>query len=269
MGRRRRANPFSLFAFQDIITSVMGIMLLSALILAVELVTQKPTSASSQAIESAHNAIIVSVKAIRADLERITKELDAATENAVAAAADLVADAPHRRTVATDRMARLGVDLEALQKAIDSTLKQITELEAREFDRRPDRDRLEALTQDLAEMTSELAELRSGKRMFFRELPGMSKTPWIIDLSAERILLGPFPHAGDDKLGAAVNSFAELDALLEYVRALPPSDHYFAVMIRPSGVAMHGELISALHDRGYQLGYDVLADDQVIFPEGD
>ncbi|MFN9041623.1 MAG: hypothetical protein ACK5YO_35365, partial [Planctomyces sp.] len=54
MGRRRRSGgpTFSLFAFQDIITCVMGIMLLLTLMLAVELSATEVTSSQSAAEDS-------------------------------------------------------------------------------------------------------------------------------------------------------------------------------------------------------------------------
>ena len=62
--RRRRSAPFSLFAFQDIITSVTGIMLVITMLLALELL-ERTDVAPPQA-----------TAAISKDLERSNESAD-------------------------------------------------------------------------------------------------------------------------------------------------------------------------------------------------
>ena len=54
-GRRHRNQPFSLFSFQDIITSVTGIVILLTLVLTLDLITRRQSSPAAQSGPSAED----------------------------------------------------------------------------------------------------------------------------------------------------------------------------------------------------------------------
>ena len=78
MARRKAQGPsVSFFAFQDIITSVVGIFVLITLIMMVELVTRKASaSGSNQAVEDTFSAVIVELQQQYEALEARSAKLD-------------------------------------------------------------------------------------------------------------------------------------------------------------------------------------------------
>ncbi|MEM9420822.1 MAG: hypothetical protein AAGA25_17485, partial [Planctomycetota bacterium] len=72
--RYRRNTPFSLFAFQDIIAAVTGVMLLATLLLMLELVTQ--TLVANAAPVATDDAVNTQERAsLEAKLEQLLTEL--------------------------------------------------------------------------------------------------------------------------------------------------------------------------------------------------
>ena len=76
MRRRRRESGFSLFAFQDIITSVTGIMILVTLVLAIELIERtesSPKVMTAQTTDQLKSQIVANEKEIQS-LESISQD---------------------------------------------------------------------------------------------------------------------------------------------------------------------------------------------------
>src|SRR5689334_22415324 len=81
MRRGRGGNPFSLFAFQDIITSVSGIFIVIVLLLSLELI-QRPAH-SSPAASSPINELTEAIRKAEAELQQLKRTATANHDLAV------------------------------------------------------------------------------------------------------------------------------------------------------------------------------------------
>ena len=79
MGRRKAQGPsVSFFAFQDIITSVVGIFVLITLIMMVDLVTRKASASSSKKfVEDTYSSAIADLELQLQELQSQSSKLDA------------------------------------------------------------------------------------------------------------------------------------------------------------------------------------------------
>lgn len=265
---RRRANPFSLFSFQDIITSVMGIILLAALLLAVELVTRKHGAPQSTEVSQVSSIVTENVSTVRADIAELKKELASLQSDSLAAAGTLVVESESRKKVAQVRSMRMSAELTKLTAYLKERLAELARVEATSFDRRDERRKLEMLEAEIRSSIAELKELRSSDRLFYNAIPGMSKTPWLIDVSAERIQVGSLPSGSTRQSPRLLHTFADIDATVEFTRELSTDGNYFLILIRPSGIERFEELLTALRGRSFDLGFDVVDEDQTVFAEG-
>jgi hypothetical protein len=264
---RRRGNPFTLFSFQDIITSVMGIILLAALLLAVELVTRTATNASTSVVQEAAEEIDSRLQAIRTDVAELQTELTSLREQALAQAATVTADAEFVASVAQTQLERLEAELAQMTAHVDERKRELAKLDARGFERRRDRQKLEALEAEIRQNDEQLEELRKSNRLFFNPVPGFSKRPWLVDLSAESITVGPM--AGEEGSSPTVEHIFLSDAdFLDFADRLSSESEYFIVLVRPSGVERFHVILDELRSRDFDLGFDVVAEDQTLFEQG-
>lgn len=261
--RKKKASPFTLFSFQDIITSVMGIMLFSALLLAVEL-TRRTNGAPELAVSTAINTIEATLDSVQGELPRLQAELEAMTINAQNVAETLAPDLPQRKAVETERTQRLKAELTALELAVETRKKQRNRLQAQQFDRRGVVAQLENLEQEIAQSEMELTALAANKRLFFNAAPGSSKTPWVIDFAESRILVGPLPVP--ETASAPPAELPTPERLIAFCETLSPSSDYFLLMLRPSAAGSLDIVADKLRDKGFDYGFDLLDDDQEIFP---
>jgi len=147
VGRRRRSGgpTFSLFAFQDIITCVMGIMLLLTLMLAVELSATEVTSSQSAAEDSLQT------------LETESAELLTATSQEEA-----------QRTESLARTSQL---------TLNGIRQQFTGLQAI-------LEETQSLESQLAARQQELDQLNSGSKLVYNRHSSSTKFCWIIELDS-------------------------------------------------------------------------------------
>jgi len=262
--RRKKSNPFTLFSFQDIITSVMGIILLSALILAVEL-TQRTITSADTVVEVAVESVESAIAAAQQDIDELEEQLKLLTGNAQRVAETIAPDLPRRTSAAAQQANRLRAETLNLVAAAAVRRKEHDRLQAIRFDRREDVQRLEAAELKIEKAEDELDSIRTNKRLLFRAASGTSKRPWVVDFAAAKILVGPLPPP----LGPSPppRQFADTADALAYLKTLSPQRDYFLVLVRPTGAGYCDQVIDALRERGFDLGFDLIAGDAVIFAE--
>lgn len=265
--RRREGNPFTLFSFQDIITSVMGIILLAALLLAVELVTRTPSQATSAASAAVQTQISGQITLVRDDIAALQQELKSLQDDAFAAAGAITADSDFHEQVASDQLQRLGDELAKLTKHLEERNRELSRQEARGFERRRDRQRLEGLEAETKKVEEVIADLKKSNRLFFNPIPGFAKKPWLIDISAEFVAVGPLSE--DSKIAMAPqHTFPDEEAFLAFAGGLSSQTDYFMILIRPSGIERFHEILEGLRARDFDLGFDVIGEDQSVFSGG-
>lgn len=270
MSRRRKQKvAFSLFAFQDIITSVVGIMILVTLILALEMVQQmeasplQRTKAVVGEIDSANTNVDDLKAAVERNLALIASLQDRLVQGAFRI--DEVAEFDQRRTAeeienlnALD--VKLGQDLAELAKQLQRSNDQRSEIEAERDSLDPDD--LMAKLEKLEELKEELEKLKTTKRIIFNPTEGDSKTPWLVEITAATIT------AAKVGVSAPPTVFSSPSEFRAWARKRDKQSEYFVLLIKPDGIESFEEVHEALRKTGFDVGYDLLNTDQVaIDPE--
>jgi len=237
---------------------------LSALILAVEL-TQRTISPADTVVEVAAESLDGAIAAAQQDIDELEEQLKALTGNAQRVAETMAPDLPRRKAVAAQQADRLRAETANLVAAAAVRRKEHDRLQARRFDRRDDVQRLEAAKLRIERAEDELNSIRTSKRLLFRPASGPSKRPWVVDFAASRILVGPLPPP----LGPSPppRQFTDTADVLAFCETLSPQRDYFLVLVRPTGAGDCDQLIDALRDKGFDIGFDLIAVDAEIFAE--
>jgi septal ring factor EnvC (AmiA/AmiB activator) len=239
--------PVSLFAFQDVMTSVMAIILMTALLLALERSGATALPASTSSFETAEllarrAAAAAAMERIREDtvgrsdrpLERITKgrlALDALYRQVEQAEGELAQAYDNLKQTVTD---------EAVHRQIDD---------------------LAQTESQLGEKKGQLRELQLSRRLTYIAGEEYERRPVLVELSAAgwRVAIA---HNADHGITMTQADRSERMVTLRGVLAQAhPSSHYVLLIVKPSGLPDYSACTEALAKQGYRMGIDALPED--------
>ena len=274
MARKAEENAISLFSFQDIITSITGIMFLVVLLLLLIAVTSRPAAKPAEAPAR--------------ELQRQLDELRRQLTDCEAAERDLDGKLAELRKLSPEmlaaRLAELNRELGAVRTAAEHAVREKTRLEARlaEQTRRMEetvrrRDELQRQSaerqQKLEERARELENARQQAERNARVVDyvvdrASSKNPVLAELGSDGIqllVLSENRHEDFRKPGQAAESAAEF---LKWVRARSAQHEYYSILVKPGGFRYAEALASQLREMGLERGLEILPDDRTtIFAE--
>ncbi len=263
--RRRAWAAFSLFSFQDIITSVMGIVILILMASALELVSRQ---LESPAVQN---------RLVRKDLEAaITEAQDQLTRLRQAIAAGGWDDLAKLSAADIDReSAALRRSLPELERNLETSQQRLAQVQRRHKNaeralaaRSSDKRRLERLKEKLAAIQQELARITSASALFYRPSETGGKQAWMVQVSGEEIRaarLGPTAPAMMFKGNTPDSRRLQFMA---WTRDRDPQREYFVLLIQPGGVKDSRRIQDALRERGFGVGLDLIGAKQTaVDPE--
>ena len=266
--RRHNESPLSLFSFQDIITSVTGILVLLTLILALDLTTREAASSVATLETRAVAAEVQETLAqTQAQLQALQDQLAAQTE-ATTELARLTPAAAQQQQAELDReLATLAEDTAQLQANVQSKEKDGRELERKSTEKTSDRERLRQLQQQADLVKQQLAELKRSNRVFYRPRAGDGKRAWLVDIRARAIVVAPADAQHEQQVFEASSEKLSVSDFLRWATAhRHPGGEYFVLLVRPSGIDSFHELEKSLLKAGFETGIDLIGPDLEIFP---
>lgn len=268
--RKKTLTPFSLFAFQDIITSVCGIIVLVTLLLTLEL----------------------STRVVSADLKVFSREdsdeLKAALENAEARLKDaeeklqseraVLGNVPWElRKVTVEELEQEITDrqneLEKLKRGNESLAQKHSEMRE-ELNKKQKRDeetkkRIGSLRNQIAQLETELNSKRQeaeqngeSTTIIYSSRDSMRK-PYLVDISGSEIKATLISTEGNDSRVFQGTGYSR--DFITWAKEKDPSKYYYVFVIRPSGMEVSSMIRHVLTDNGpFRLGIDLIAEDQII-----
>lgn len=256
MRRRRSDNPLSLFSFQDIITSVTGILILLAIMLAIAVIRQKD-SAPVTASDAKTEELRVHVASLQHEIDQLSRIIQN-TE------AQLSAWSSHNideLRVEQETMQAIESDAEREQDALKRLLSQAQQdLKNAEADpmKASLEESIQRSKQNMQELNEELERLKSGARIVYNFRNARSQ-PWLVEVSSTEIRVGRAEQKGPPK---SLNAVAKLAS---FVDELPDSDRYLVIVVKPSGVHNYHGIRDELNLKDVEIGVELIGEDQFIF----
>jgi len=278
--RRRSAAAFSLFSFQDIITSVTAILILLVLILSLELVTRrqeaaaadpKTTRASLQAALAALQSLAGTLAAVvppdetrplvrrtRSELARDTRIVEDQAQQALADAEAARAVEGRARALAAAAISRLK-DAKQTHTDVDRMKEQAA---------RVDEEATKLALQN-EEEAARLAQKReqivdqpsSGAELVFNAPGNSASQAWIIEVSRDGFTVVKLGTNQRQALGFGVGPGSAAAGWLAHLNA--GRDHAL-ILVRPSGAESIDALRHSLGEAGISFGIDFIGEEQVV-----
>lgn len=252
--RRRSADAFSLFAFQDIITSVTGIMILLTLIFSLELTRRVPTTTNApRSVQIADTQKQVDdLKNQIDELQRVfTENQNLLSQVASMPAIDIVA-------LEQDLLRRLAT-LRAIAEEMNRSNQQLSldmSQNSRDIEQLQNT-RLRSLEEELRRLREAIATTPKSAVVVYNPDPGATKKAWLIDLGKDRIQAFPidggavrtFPVSADDQIPLEFTAWA---------RQRSSSSEYFVLLLRPATILLYDKVYPFLESAGFELGVDLI-----------
>lgn len=262
-GKRGQAGaPISLFSFQDIMTSVMGILVLITLMMSLELqetVEQVQTPAPQTATPPPETTV--------AELKQKREQLQAQYEKAVAelsAVAEMTGD---KSSVLREQLARLQTtitEMEQLERRVREIQTQTEELAKQEKSMAEKMQETVALEQRASQLRGEIDRLKSNPRLTYIMQQGAGKSPILVELSGQLLGIGSHKTQEPAMWADAKDIDGRIELLLALAGNYSPSTEYFVLLVKPSGFEHYRQVREKLAEKGFDVGTELLDENQYV-----
>lgn len=265
MARKKSAPSVSFFAFQDIITSVVGIFVLITLIMMIELVSKKIEGQSSgNQVADTMSKTVALLESELAQLRQRASELSQQSSavagiqrfNVEEVRADLEKEI-QRNEEQTKRFEALNQQSRRVLVAAETELDQLQQQSASS---EQDRTELKKLIDKLEYLDTLVGQVTSEEAMIFRNSPLNGRDVTVVDIQEREITL--LDLSSGKRL-----SFSGIDRIVNFIAWVdqkPMASSHFLLLVRPGGTGAFSTCKEHLNDNGVSYGYDVISNDRTL-----
>lgn len=278
MGKRNRySSPISLFSFQDIITSLTGIMFLIVLLMTLIIITRelkKPqladTPAALPVAISEHRTraetlrmlreITAQLEQRRQQLRELTARLDQLNELDPAALEQRLLQQEQAVAALEQQLAAAELQLAANQEQI-AAMEQLAQNQLTELNALPPRikeaqQRLSQLSQQLQQLQQQQKILEQLKKILVKQ-PHAAKLPIIVECrEASALILDVQSAKPQQQAMPPENAAAGVEQLARQLNRFDPDKHYLVLLITRESYYYIHELIAAVTQSGFEHGWE-------------
>jgi len=262
MRKSKRDAPFSLFAFQDAITSVCGVVVLITLMLALELTRratddEAPVKTDARQVLETRDEIVSLQNEIASLVEESQSNalsFEAASGNlSKSEALDALQEAQKRLEEAQRESSRLQEERKktrAFQDEIASLEKRVDDLTKEQSDAT---NALESAKKDADKAKKDA--LRSDLSEFYVFPQNGRETHWFVELTSDRLTL-----VGSERR----QDFSDVESFVDWAKKRSRREEYFVLIARPSGVENFERVAEKLQAMDFRIGVDLIGENKQL-----
>lgn len=269
MASKDNSPAISFFSFQDIITSITGIMFLVVIMLVLMVLQQAPDTSQqkNRELQEELTTLEAELKKIRDSLSELRKQAAAQKKNIERLKQLRIEQLPDLKKEWLLKLQQIDSSIEQLEEEskqlLQSQKDQIELSRKKESLIRKNKERSDELKQEIVSLEKEIQDkekifLKFKNVIRFVWNQATAKAPVLLECSDKEISVNSL----DEKFKR--RTFTNYNECLAFCRKLPPDDTYFILLLKPSAF-FYGEKFSReLQKLGYDLGREILPDDQTI-----
>jgi hypothetical protein len=256
MRRRGARNTSSLFAFQDVMASLIGIMFFIVILMALDIVDQYTPVASADTVDG--DPIVT----LQAKLKELT-ELKTRLEQGIASATDKinVASAFSDEQL-LESVQALDREFRYLSEKIKQTEAGLADIDSKN---KSEKEKLAASQVEIRGLDDEIAKLKARAKAK-RALPRVAyiidevtqREPWLVEVTGKLIRVAAKDGKSAVMTFAADTASARRAKFLGWTKSKSSLKHYFVLLIKPSGIEQANKLEVDLKQIGFRTGKDLL-----------
>ena len=265
MARKNSAPSISFFAFQDIITSVVGIFVLITLIMAVELAakaterlsTEKPVAENLSKVVELMQSEVDALKRRETELEKMSSAVAGVQRfNIDEIRTDLEKESKQLQE-RTNRFDALHRSTRSVLVAAEGQLKQLQEVSIAS---QPKHEELKKLLGKLEFLDRKVSNLKTDNPMVFRDASLSGKDLVVVDLTASEIGLLDLERKVREKFIGS----GRADKFLKWVTDSRLQNLHFLLLVRPGAASSFESCRNKLDQLHASYGFDVIANDRTL-----
>lgn len=266
--RRRKSGPgLTLFAFQDIIMSTSGIVIMIVLLLTLELVEQRTSSV--QATDLFENTkLFDEVKETETKLNELRERLNQFDET-------IRTDPALSPRDLNRQIQDLRVQSDALAETVNDLQTELNTSSTRDGRLSEEQRKLQLFRQNLSVVEQEESRLRAEIETLTTENRPIFKFPqrdrrngWLAVVSSSTVEIAPLGRVARPVIfQSKMSSLDFTDAADRFVRWIDKENAtsaFFYLIVRPDGVEVFSKIADKLDQRSIRYGFDLTGSDQVI-----
>lgn len=260
MGRRANGPAVSFFAFQDIITSVVGIFVLITIIMMIELVSKKVEGQSDG--RRVADTLSASLKSLEIDLEEMRQRSEELSERSKKVAGvqrfnvkEVRSDIEKRVQQVEEQSKRSDAVSQQIRKVVLSTEGELNQLNQQAVAADSKRDEHKKLLAKLQYLDTKLGNLTTDDPIVFRNAGLAGKTLVVADIQEKTFSV--LDLARDSRRVYSGN-----DRLTKFGDWLEKQDLdklHILLLVRPGAASSFNAVQSKLEVEGASFGFDVVA----------
>jgi cell division protein FtsB len=258
MSRRKRKNNsgFSLFVFQDIITCVMGIMLLVTMMMCLQITAavvspeQTPAEETIRQMQRQAAALSAEIASLQSTVDENASLLNSGAINDPALLRD--------RTVTLDNDNQLAeIDVKALWEQQTSGQETLDTLKKTAQRRSEQTRQTESLKQDNETLDEKVKKLTRGDRVVYNAHTSESATCWLVEMTTTT----DFQVA---ELGqrSQPRVFSSRSDLTSWILQRHQTGTVFMLIVKPAAADVLEQLTTDLRAQNVSFGFDLLPQDK-------
>lgn len=272
-----KARKSGMISFQDIIMAVTGILIVIALLLALEIDRHPneivivgisgdadvPTSSQAEVSEVLDKLVSAETKLEQLRAAELSMKSESELEASIIRLEEevrrLMSNSTRSEVTAGDTNEDLvakGVAIARARSEIEELRKRLDEATTVVNGESPLLRELEMKVRQ-AESAVAAARLKGVKIRLVPEQSDTTKEPIIVDLSRTRALVMRF----DNPAPITAENLPEFYRIIDRFK---PNNQYFVIFVRPSGATRFEQIRQAIVNSGYEVGYDAIEEDTEI-----
>jgi len=260
MARRARTGgpAFSLFAFQDIITCVMGIMLLLTLMMAMQVVVQ-PGTALTPEMQGEASSLRAEATSLLADiqsLEEVVSQQSAMLNSGAILNQDLL---QRTRDIAAAETSTVHSEIARLNGLVDRSGQRLIEVEAESEASKQDVLEIRKLQAEREELRRKRDEIQTGKRRIYNRHDSVAKVCWLVEITSPQEIRAAVMEQKSPPV-----SFASMQELSDWVTSQKGNDIALMLLVKPSAANGLSDLTALLIKTRLPFGFDLVPQETVV-----
>lgn len=262
--RRKNVSAISLFAFQDIITSVVGIFILIIICMVLQLRETQTGSGSSvqnyQALLAMHQAITQESQSLSKSLNELTASLSQAKGSNRFSEELALQELETMERMMRERVQRAEKEMAQVTEAREETEEDKERLLIAQAALGPELEEMKAIQEQLSRMQQEMQQIEVENPMVFSKTNLNGRPLCILEVKGGSV------HWMATTTGEKRNWVlpGERDSLLQWLSSNEASRWHFLILVKPSGAQEFAQIRKKLQAARVKLGFDVVAEDQAI-----
>jgi len=256
--KQRRQTRFSMLPFQDIITSVTGVIMLMTLLLALRLTV--PVVINSYGDPEEKQSLITQIN--------LTEDQIVDLQVSLQSQAQLVSElSTYSRHTATAEVRAITEEIQLLETRLAQLREQEAKVdkdasgaEALWQNRSEEEERLIALQQRLQALQQELETLKSSERVFYNPTDLAGREVLLVELFDSDILVA---KAGKREQPLRFQGSSMSRDFLAWAANQPTARVRFVLIVHPGTTATFNKLTKDLRGKGYRIGFDLLPESRI------